>query len=69
MTPDELLGRRVRVFDGQRADVRAEGEVVGIILEPTLAIRLDDGTRAYESSGLPLEVERREWEPARLTIR
>lgn len=58
---DSVLGKRVKVYDGQRSGVRAEGEVVGIIVAPTLVIRQDDGTRAYVSSDLPVEYAYVEW--------
>jgi len=47
---------RVRVYDGQRQSVRAEGTVIGYVPAPTLVIRLDDGTLVHESSALPREV-------------
>ena len=58
-----VLGKRVRVHDGQRSSVRAEGEVVAVIEAPTLVIRQDDGTIAYESSDLPVEYAYVEWRP------
>lgn len=58
-----VLGHRVRIYDGQRMAVRAEGRVVGIITVPTLVVREDDGRTFYEASSLPIEVMK--WEPLR----
>lgn len=60
-----VLGKRVRVWDGQHAALRAEGEVIGVITAPTLCIRLPDGTIAHESSDLPVEYAYTEWRDLR----
>lgn len=60
-----LLGQRVRVYDGSRSSVRAEGEVIGVIIPPTLCIRQDDGTIAHESSDLPVEYRVVDWHTLR----
>lgn len=61
LTPSELLGKHVRVWDGPHTSVRAEGEVIAVITSPTIMIRDKDGGTHYESTGLPIDVETREW--------
>jgi len=58
----DLVGKKVRIWDGPKASVRATGEVVGIIEPPTIIVRDDLGVDHYESSSLPREVL--DWEPA-----
>lgn len=57
----DVLGLRVRVYDGAEIGVRAEGKVIGVITAPTLVIVGEDGTRYYESSDLPLDWCEERW--------
>lgn len=61
MRSDQLLGERVRVWDGQHASVRCEGTLIGIVPNPVLVIKDDDGVLHYESNGLPFDYEYRVW--------
>lgn len=53
---------RVRVWDGPKSSVVAEGTVIGVIEAPTLVVRANDGTKTYHSTDLPVEVQT--WRPA-----
>lgn len=50
-----LLGERIRVWDGQHHDIRAQGKLIAVVNGPVLVVEDDDGVRYYEASTLPIE--------------
>lgn len=61
MRSDELLGERIRIWDGRHSSIRCEGRLIGIIPAPILVIEDDEGQRHYEPNSLPFDYEVREW--------
>lgn len=57
----ELLGETVRIWDGPRLSVRAEGKLIAVIPEPVLVVEDVNGVRHYESPNLPIEVQETNW--------
>lgn len=52
----DLIGQRVRIYDGLQSRVRAEGQVIGILECPAILVQQDDGAIVHEASTLPRDV-------------
>lgn len=52
----DLLGKRVRVWDGPHTSVFMEGQVIATIDGPSIVVLADDGTRDTYPYSLPRDV-------------
>lgn len=58
------LGEQVRIWDGPKQYVRAQGKLIAVIPEPVLVVEDAEGKRYHESPSLAMDVQHTEWRRA-----